>query len=55
MNHLEHWHPKDKAELADIEASVLDARKRRKRLFTRIRQRAWQAKRKAVQHDHQAQ
>ena len=31
----------DRAELAEIEATVLDARKRKARLFNRLRQRAY--------------
>lgn len=45
MNHSEHWRDADKAELAEIEQSVIDAREQRRKLFAKIRQRAWRAKR----------
>lgn len=36
----------DKAELADIEASQADAKLRRKRFFTKLRQRAFRARKR---------
>ncbi len=44
MKHPQFWKPEDKAELAEIERAVQDTRKRRVRLFNKIRQRAWRAK-----------
>jgi len=43
MKHPQHWTPEDKAELAEIETARQTLRKRRERLFAKIRQRAWRA------------
>lgn len=41
MKHPHLWTEKDREELAECEQDVRDAKERRRKLFARIRQRAW--------------
>lgn len=49
MKHEQFITDDDRAELAAIDATVTDARKARRRVLTRIRQRAYRAMKEAAQ------